>query len=381
MRYENLVAMTKVAETLKRYKPLSESEKMCVDGSEFLFKGDTPSFSSRTIGHNLTEYNYTNKRYMWTYKIPRTRQENIQNLIYTHQGMGWFEGKIYEKFSLYNPVEYILKNIERYQILPRSKKLRSIVEISTLINLFRRPNLRRIEALSSGTVVEAGSLLKTYGDWFFKYLGNLTSAGWIPPLIIPEFLMNISYVRRDLKRLGIEMKVIQKPVLIQKAMVIRSVRPQLYWTSREVDAFRKAFDINPVQPRASSIIYLSRAGIISNGTKSSKGRKYPNKLVASIVREMGGKVVLTDQTTYDEYEKLGVEAETVVADHGAAMCNIVLWNTKKVIELFTNEWWDDCFLFLSKSLGIEDHILLNIDDAEPSQLRQRLTRLIKNKAI
>ena len=77
-------------------------------------------------------------------------------------------------------------------------------------------------------------------------------------------------------------------------------------------------------------------------------------------------------TSLDEYRELAAEAETVVADHGAAMCNLVFWNTKYIIELFTDAWWDNCFLMLATALGVQRHALVRVNNTTRENIRRSI---------
>ena len=168
--------------------------------------------------------------------------------------------------------------------------------------------------------------------------------------------------------LGIDAVAVEQPTLIHKATVLHKKMFFFNWTADEVTAYRQAFKIDPVQPRPGSILYISREG----ETNERSGRTYPSKLTAKIMREFGAKVVFARQTSYEDYCALAEEVETVVADHGAAMFNLLLWNTKNVVELFTDQYWWNCFPFLTDALKISNHALIKTDDIEPSELRRKL---------
>ena len=372
MKKENIQKLISIYHYIGKYHPLSEAETQCVKGKLLTYIGDIPIFPAK-ISVVETAQNFTSEksRYSLSYKLPRNSQEKVQNLIYTQQGMGWLKGKIYDKFSLWDAVTYI----QHSPLNDDKNKISEIFDsISNINNLFSTPRTDELEKIPAGTIVESENL-RTYGDWILDYLASLTSVPILPPLIIPE-VINFKYVQHDLKKLGIEFRIIQTPVLIRDALVIRKTIPKHYVTSKEAQSYRDLAGINPSQPKPNSIIYLSRANVVSYAPKSGKNRSYPNALVAEIIQDLGGKIVYTDQTTYQEYCDLALEAETVIADHGGAMSNLLLWNTKNVIELFSNEWWSDCYLCLSKELGIKNYALLNIDDIDAAGIRMRIFKLL-----
>lgn len=317
------------------YQPFTEHEHRCVQKEAAYFLGDIPKNAG--IEHN---------QYRLDYEVSRSPQEEVCNLLYTPRGMGWLKGTLYERFSIQQPA---VKDL----LIP--------------------PLLNGVTKLSQGTVVQVETPY-TYGDWVSEHLICLTRALPIcSPLLLPKYLMDKSYVRRDLELLGIETFTVEQPVLVQKAVVLHKTRHSHNWTASEVEAYRQAFRVKPIQPRPGSILYLSREGENCEAMK----RSYPSKLTADIMEELGAKVVLAQQTTYEEYRALAEEAETVIADHGAAMCNLLFWNTKNVIELFSDQWWTSCFLFLAKALGISNYALIRVDNIEQLELRRKLIHYLK----
>jgi hypothetical protein len=324
----------KIFEVAGRYKPFTESELQCVQREAVWFVGDLPDKAGK-------EFN----QYRIEFKIPRVPQE-VRNLLYTPRGMGWVDGAFYQRYSLREPA---------------------------LRDLFVRPSPNAASPVPQGTVVQAETPA-TYGDWVSEHLVSLVTALPIcPPLLMPKHLMDKSYVRRDLALLGIETVAVERPVLVHKAVVLPKRRFSHYWTADEVEAYRRALHIEPIQPRPGSILYISREGEQSEGTF----RNYPSELTAGIMTELGARVVLARQTSYEEYLALAEEAETVIADHGSAMCNLLFWNTRNVIELFNEQWWNGCFLFLAKALGIENYALIRVDNIDRSELRCRIIHHLK----
>jgi len=325
-----------LATILQKYQPFTSSEKCCIQKEAVSFVGDLPSCAGN-------EYN----QYRVEFKTPRPREEEVKNLLYTPGGMGWLKGTLYEKYSLQAPA---------------------------LKDLLNQPNLKDAIAISEGTVVQVQTPF-TYGDWVSEHLMCLASAMPLrAPLLLPKHLMDKSYVRRDLKKMGIEAIAVERPVLIRRAIVVHKTRPSHYVTHQEVEAFRRTFRLQPVQPRQGSILYLSRLGVKSESpaTQGQNDRTFPCEMAIEVMQAMGAKIVYTKSTTFEEYCGLASEAETVVVDFGASLFNLLMWNTKKVIVLFTDDWWDGFFLFLSQALGIDHRILIRVDNITRAELRHQL---------
>ena len=372
MRYKYHVAIIKIAKVLGRYKSFAKSEEQCVEVDPAFFQGDAPTklFGRLQEGYSPTDpkeilqlaqlLRTSRERHRLEYVLPRRATERVHNLIYTPLGMGWLDGSLYKKFSLLDPYKY------------------GPTTFSKTIGVFLKPKSRNLDYLSQGTLVES-DVISTYGDWIFDYLFRLIkSMPVVQPIVLPQYIADKPYVRRDLDALGIKLRAIRNPTLIRDAFVIRKTEPGVYCTREDVEAYRRAFGIKSTSPRSGSIVYLSRSGLSSEAGKKAGSRAYPSETVASIVEELGGKVIITNQTSYEEYCQIVSETETVIADHGAAMCNILLWNPRNVIELFSNDWWMDCFLFLGKATGVVNYALINIDDFEHSLFRQKLISMLES---
>jgi hypothetical protein len=325
----------KAAEVLGRYKPLTPEETRLVQKEAVPFVGDIPL----NAGGQLNQYRVE-------FETPRRLTAKVENLLYTPKGMTWLNGVLVQKYCVQEP----------------STK-----------DVLGRPSFRSISSIPFGTIIQAETPY-TYGDWVSEHLVTLSLAlPIVEPLLMPQHLMNKSYIQRDLRALNIEAISVNTSVLVKSATVLSKPRPGHYWRDEEVPAYRAAFNIHPCSPKVGSLLYLSREGEKSE----SQDRQYPNLEVANIVRSLGGKVVVTQKTTYEEYCALAIDAETVIADHGGAMFNLLNWNTKNVIELFSDNWWTNCFLFLSKPLGVSNYALVNIDRFDAAVFTKRLTSLIE----
>jgi hypothetical protein len=310
--------------TTGRYKPFSASEQEQIKGEAVEFSGDIP----RGAGSE-------NLQHKQEYKFPRTPQE-VSDLLYTPRGMAWKDGVLYRKYSLREPA---------------------------LRDLYERPIEKPTVILPNGIVVQAETPY-TYGDWVSEHLCMLATAMPIAmPLLMPRHLMAKPYVRRDLSLLGIETYTVESNLLVKKALVLPKGRRAHYFTREEVVAIRRAYHVDSTPPRPGSILYLSREGERGEAIQ----RDYPSETIGTIMNNLGAKVVRTRETSLDQYRELAPEAETVVADHGAAMCNILFWNTKYLIECFKDDWWTNCFLMLARALGVQRHALMRVNNINRGQ--------------
>ncbi len=323
-------ALLRIMEATGSYRPIPEAEKRVVPREPAPFVGDIP----RQAG---TEHN----QYREEYQAP-PEPEEVRDLLYTPRGMGWAGGTLRERYSLQKPV---------------------------LADLVSPPFPRAKSSIPRGTVVQT-QFPNTYGDWVGEYLMTLTNAPPVrPPLLVPSHLMERSYVRRDLAILGLETMVVERPVLVHEALVLPKRHYLWYFTADQVAAYRRAFRIDPPRPRPGSILYLSRQG---EKSEFKNERAYPSETTAEIMAGLGAKVVLARETSHEQYAALAAEAETVVADHGAAISNLLFWDATTLIELYTEDWWTPYFIFLARAAGVENHALIRVDGLDREGLRRRL---------
>ncbi len=198
----------------------------------------------------------------------------------------------------------------------------------------------------------------TYGDWVAQCLMSLTRHHPIRyPLAVPRTLFAKSYVKRDLALLEIAHFEVKSNILVREAMVLPQSRPVSSFSCVDIEHYRNAFGISPPEPEPGSLIYLSRVG----ETAEAVGREYPNREIAEIVTALGGTVIEAQTASLEKYKECATKAETVIADHGSAMCNLLLWRTKSVIELYTTDWWNKYFVCLAYACGIPNYTLIGID--------------------
>lgn len=308
-----------------RYRPYSRSEKKLVQTESVGFVGDIPSGAGQESSQQRMEY-----------ETPRALEERVSGLLYTETGAGWKDGVLHESYSLRPP---------------------------SLVDLWRKPTTNGAKVVKQGTVVQVETPY-TYGDWVSEHMMCLVKVDEIlTPLLLPQHLAERKYVQRDLNRLGVPFEAVSGPTRIENALVLHKTRHSHYVTHEEVISYRKKLSISPPIPDAGSILYLSRKGVIGDGVR----RTYPSERVEKALQPWNVKVVDTSTAQLEDYLMLAPYAETVVADFGSAYMNVLEWNTKKLIVLFTDEWWDSCTLFLTQALGMEEVVYVRIDNEMPQE--------------
>lgn len=317
-----------------RYKPMSAEELAREPGETVVFKGEAPA----TVKNGRCE------QVRQRYRIPRPAYEAVEDLIVTPEGASWKDGAIYERYSSQPPSVRML--------LQGKPKPASQVE--------------------NGIFVQSWYPL-TYGDWTAEYLASLARLEKVDaPVFLPADLASKSYVRRDVKRLGLEVIGIEEPLLIRNAKVVRQQRVNRFWTKDHVDDYRRFLKVTPVEPKPGSILYLSRHGEVSE----IADRSHPNLAIEAVVKARGGTVLRTRETGLEEYIASASIAETVLLDHGSAGYNMAFWSPRRVIEFASDHWWLAAFLMFADAMGVKDYTVLRSDNGSPDDVAAKTAAVL-----
>ncbi|WP_375204608.1 glycosyltransferase 61 family protein [Hyphococcus sp.] len=312
-----------------KYAPLAK-EDIETRQEEFVpFKGDIPLNAGDEYGQRRHAY-----------VKPRPVFEEVENLVVTPGGGAWKEGVLYERYSAEKP------------------GLRMLMAD-------RKPS----EKAPAGIFIQSEHV-DTFGDWMAEYLTPLAQLPQIDaPVFLPASMAAKGYVRRDGARLGIEFRGVDRPVLIERAKVLRQPRVLRYWRAEQVQALKELLKANPPPPAPGSLLYLSREGEQSEVAD----RTYPSLMVEKEVRARGGKVLRTAEASLEDYLDAAQYAETLLYDHGSAAYNMVYWRPRRAIEFVSDDWWVNAFLFFADGLGVRDYTILCTDR---SGLKQRLAAVL-----
>lgn len=222
--------------------------------------------------------------------------------------------------------------------------------------------------LPDATIVNVNHCI-TYGDWVSEYLKTLVqSRPLASTLLVPGRLRQRGYVARDLSRLGVRHAFVDSPVLIRRATVLHKRRYLVRWTHEDAASYRDAFGIQPRTPVPGSLTYLSRADVPASQYHPT--RTYPNAAISRLVEALGGRTLLTARLSPQDYIDAGDFVETVVADHGSAMVNLLFWNCRNVIEVATDGWWGPGMMSLARSCGVRNYAIVKLGDEPTGDLRR-----------
>ncbi len=310
-----------------RYAPISASGMATKKSDDVYFKGDIPvKAGSKQMQTRLF------------FTQPRPAFEEVENLIVTPQGGGWKDGVFYEKYSACKPGLRML-----------------------------RENIKPTHEIPSAYFIQSAHAY-TFGDWFSEYLAALANLGLLDaPLCLPAKLAAKPYVQRDVKRLEIEVIVVNSPIRIGIAKVLRQPKFIRYWRETDVVQLERFLRIKPVEPVPGSIVYLSRFGEISEVAE----RDHPNHEIEALVKARGGYVLRTAGATLTDYIKAASSAETVLLDHGSAGYNMVYWQPRRVIEFVSDDWWLNAFLMFADAKGVKDYTIVRSDLGSPEDVAAR----------
>lgn len=314
-----------------RFEPMSHGETALVRRDPVSFQGDIPI----RAGEENTQYRIE-------FETPRPLFEDVENLIVTPDGAGWSDGVLYE----------------RYSAAPPSPRM-----------MVRRPSPERV--VETGITVQS-THADTFGDWMSEYLAPLAGLDRIDaPVFLPAFMARKSYAKRDMARTGVAYETIDAPVLIRRAKVVRQPKYMRYWSAGHVIALRRFLKASPPLPRPGSLIYLSR----EKEESEIAIRSHPHNEIANVIEAHGGKIIRTANAALETFVDAGAEAETVVMDHGSAGYNMLYWRPRRVIELVSDDWWINAFLFFSHAIGVRDYTIIRSDiDGVSEKLNAALAR-------
>lgn len=318
----------KALAALGRWEPLAPEETATRQTEAIAVSGDRPP-QQRLV-----------------YQTPRDEYLNVDNVLYTPQGIAAVDGRIIARYSLRPP--------------------------STL-EILKTSSIAAANSIPAGAIVEMETPY-TYGDWVADYVLSLITTDKITePLVLPGALAQKSYVIRDVEALGINYVVANEPLRIEKARVIRKRTPSYYWGPNDVAAYRKAFNVTPPPTREGSLIYLGRFDTVSEAAQ----RQYPSEKVARIVESLGGKVFNTSEASPEKFNELAPEMETVIADQGSAVFGVMHSQTRAVIELAEDDWWHNANLFIANGAGVQNYAVIHIYDKDEAALRERIEGHLK----
>ncbi len=313
-----------------RYRPLSPEENALEKTGVVTFKGDAP----RQIADRGREQGRI------AFRHARPVCEIVDNLVVTPSGAGWKEGVLYERYSASRP---------------------------GLRMLWPRPAPEKSHP--AGYFIQSAHR-DTFGDWFSEYLATLAYVDRLDaPLFLPAALAGRSYVKRDVKRLGIDAISINKPINIENAKVLRQKLYVRYWTAERVAKLRQFINADPTPPTPGSLLYLSRYGEKSE----IADRAHPHELIEREIRRHGGKVLRTSEAAHEDYIAMVPHVETLVMDHGSAGYNMAYWQPKRVIEIVSDAWWINAFLFFADSIGVKDYTIIRSDHGGAVRCAEKLS--------
>ena len=315
-----------------RFQPFNASAAKVIGCGDVHFRGDIPIRAGDA-----------RKQTCLCFSSPPTLIEEVENLTVTPAGAGWKDGVLYEKYSSSKP---------------------------GLRSLWRRPVPQ--QTLSEAYFVQSEHT-DTFGDWMSEYLAPIALAGKIKaPVLLPASLAAQPYVSRDAARLGVQFLPIEHPIRIEKANVIRQTKFIRYWTAPDTTALRDFLNVEPLEPEPGSVVYLSRRGESSDVAI----RSHPNLTLEKTVVERGGVVLRTAEASLDDYLSVSRSAETVIFDHGSAGYNMIYWRPKRVIEIVSDAWWMNAFLFFADAIGVNDYRIIRSDLGDKANVAEKLSNAL-----
>jgi hypothetical protein len=315
-----------------RYRPMPAAETEIAFVKTLPFKGDAPVQIS----------NGAHEQGRMKFRLPRPLYEEAADIVVTPKGGVWRGGCFEERYSAGQP------------------GLRMLAE-----------NRRAEESLSEAVIIQCAHN-DTYGDWVSEYLVPvLRDLPLSATLLLPAGVAAKPFAARDLDRLGVEWRCIDRPLRIARARILRQQKFFVHFTEDEARLLKKFFGEAGAPARPGGIVYLSRYGERSDVAE----RVYPSLLVEDIVKSRGGRVIRTHSASREDYAAAAGDAETLIFDHGSAFYNAVGWPARRIFEIVADSWWNNAFLMLSDAAGVHDYTIIRGDLGE-AHVRQMFARAL-----
>jgi hypothetical protein len=220
---------------------------------------------------------------------------------------------------------------------------------------------RRPTPLSDTRLVVAGAPAPFF-HWLFETLPNLLTALDLEDTVQILLPMRYpSFIRQALElRLGsnFDQRVIlaDNPVRVPNLLLLQTEVDAGFVPPVAIELLRNAYLPNHAKlPVGHRDIYISR-------------RYAPSRAIANeteledTLRERGFEIVYGEKLSFAEQVQLFSQARTVVALHGAGLSNMIWAPEKlKIIEIFPNDYFNDCYARLALQLKFDyDYLLCNL---------------------
>ncbi|WP_169719269.1 glycosyltransferase family 61 protein [Algoriphagus mannitolivorans] len=195
---------------------------------------------------------------------------------------------------------------------------------------------------------------RNYFHWVVECIPRvleLRNRGILSPLLIPEIIYSVPFIKASLDELGIEIISFnfQEYVLIKELYLITYDTPCAFDLDYMWNLRREFLNVEDQNERPTfRKIYISRA-------KATK-RKIENEYeLIPILERYGFEVFRTEDLSFKEQRRLFQETKVLFSIHGAGLTNMVFMPAKsKIVELHPDtERYNSCFFHLSSALDID----------------------------
>lgn len=195
---------------------------------------------------------------------------------------------------------------------------------------------------------------KNYFHWILECLPRimaLRSAGIFAPILMPEQLYNIHYIRDSLADLNIETITFnfRQTVLVKRLIVASHDSPcafDKYYLKNVRDAYQI---IDQVKPKPDTRkIYISRQDALK--------RKVANEEeLISFLLGAGFECIQMEKLSFKEQRELMRETSVLLSIHGAGLANMIFMQEgSKVIELHPEgDRYNSCFYHLASAVRLD----------------------------
>ncbi len=210
---------------------------------------------------------------------------------------------------------------------------------------------------------------KNYFHWIlecFPRILALKKTGINAPLLIPNHLYQVKYIRESLDDLGIQVI----PFNFRQSFIVE----KLYTVTHDAPC---AFDITYLQELKKFFLKVDGSSVINKGRKIYVSRRDATKRrivneaeLEPLLLERGFEIIQMEKLSFKQQRILMMESKVLVSSHGAGFTNMLFMPSGAVIiELHPDTVrYNSCFYHLASALGLEYYYNFEeTDDPNPQQ--------------
>jgi hypothetical protein len=188
--------------------------------------------------------------------------------------------------------------------------------------------------------------------WILEYYPNIIL---VLPLNPPNYVKQFIDILKSNNTLKNNPIFIKYPnIFVAKYVFTQSDMYSGFWHNSDIIKLKKVF-LNTPLIKQNKYIYISRR----NSTRSI----YNEESFEKFLKNISFDIIFLEEISVSEKILIFQSSKIIIAPHGGGLSNIVWCNLNcKIIEIFSDDFFNDCYARLSSSLNLDyDYIFYNND--------------------